>query len=548
MKKLFSIVLCLILAISTFSALGCRREPDDDHEIDETKTQLYVGNYYGALGNEWYDEVIKRFEADNPTVQVWIDDDTDVYTDNNLINRLGTNARQDIYFQNGITYQTYANSGKLADLTELVTTPMNKLFVEEGQEGIFEETYTIEENMNDTLANYYKTDDGKFYAIPFYDAIFGLIYDIDLFESKKLYFRDGYENSATDDACFITSLSQKKSAGPDGEYDTADDGLPATFSQFKKLVTIMKGRGVTPFMWNKHINYRQRYLLSIWADYEGKENFDINNSFSGSYTFTGDSAPTQITEYNAHLLMDQRGHAYALEYADFIVSDPLNYYSYSFDPANTQSMAQDVYLDSSRKNEPIGMMIEANWFENEARGTFADMAKTYGEQYARGTRRFGFMPVPKADDGSSNAGTTLLGVSGHSVAVIDNASPNKELAMKFLAYCQTQFALSEFTAVTGVARPYDYDLTDAQWNNMTNLAQTTWDLYKSEDVDICYNNIYSSEYKLANSGNYTYWGWYTNIDGTEYNEPFDTFFSHSDLTVNDYLEGTKIWASNYVKK
>ncbi len=546
-KKIISIILCSLITLTTLGTAGCRT-PEGGKKIDPNKTQLYVGNYYGALGNEWYNNIIERFEADNPTIQVWIDDETDVYNDANLINRLGSGTRQDIYFQNGITYNTYANSGKLADLTELVTTPMNELFVSEGEEPIFSETYTIAENMNDTLADYYKTADGKYYAIPFYEAIFGLIYDIDLFEQKKLYFRKGYEDSEIADNCFITSLKQEKALGPDGKPETYDDGLPATYSQFKKLITVMKGRGVTPFIWNKHINYRQRYLMSIWADYEGKSNFDLNNSFDGYYTFNGDSEPTKITESNADLLMYQKGHEYALQFAYDIVSDPDNYYSLSFDPSNSQGAAQDVYLDSRRKNSPIGMIMEANWFENEASGTFGDMATTYGEQWSKGTRRFGFMPVPKADDGSSATGTTLLGVSGHSVAVIDNESPNKEIAMKFLAYCQTQAGLADFTASTGVLRPFEYTLSDSQWNGLTELAKITWTMYKDENIDVCYNNIYTSKFKLDNSANYTFWGWQTDVNGIEYNEPFDTFFSKTDLTVSQYLEGTKTWASGYVKK
>lgn len=554
MKKYLCLSSVLIFVLNLFAFTGCRRNESGElgglggnEQIDVNKTQLYVGNYYGALRDEWFTEIKARFESDNPTVQVWLDNETDSYNDKNLINRLGT-ARQDIYFTNGITYDAYVQSGKLADLTDLVTTPMNDLYQKEDGSSLFSETYTIADNMNDTLSDYYRTADGKYYAIPFYEALFGLVYDIDLFESKKLYYRDGFEENPNIEARFVTNLSQTKSAGPDGVKNTSDDGLPATYSQFKDLWTVMKTRGVTPFIWNKHANYRQRYLMSVWADYEGKDNFNLNNSFNGSYQFEGDSLATKITEYNAGMLMKQKGHEYALQYAYDIVKDPNNYYALSFGPSNTHTAAQDVFLDSSRKQQPIGMIMEATWWENEAGGTFDEMAATYGEEYSRKHRKFGFMPVPKSDDGKSNKGSTLLGVSAHSVICIDKESPNKELALKFLAYCQTQAGLAEFTKKTGVVRAYDYELSDAQYNSMSTFGRSVWDLYTAETSNIVYNNIYTSEHKLSNSGNYTFWGWEAIIGGAQYLEPFDAFYADAKLTVAEYLVGTLEAANSYNKK
>ena len=62
MKKSMCVVLAGIVMSGSLAGLtGCLGGPSI--VIDEEKTQLYVGNYNGGVGDKWLDEIIPRFEA-----------------------------------------------------------------------------------------------------------------------------------------------------------------------------------------------------------------------------------------------------------------------------------------------------------------------------------------------------------------------------------------------------------------------------------------------------------------------------------------------------
>lgn len=98
-------------------------------------------------------------------------------------------------------------------------------------------------------------------------------------------------------------------------------------------------------------------------------------------------------------------------------------------------MAQRSYLLSAEADTRYAMIIEGGWWENEAKDFFDTMAADNGEQYAYGTRKFAFMPTPKADDGSSAPGTTLISSTGNSVAFITSNTAVPELARIFCVSC-----------------------------------------------------------------------------------------------------------------
>lgn len=531
MKKFLSFKTAIIPLLSLTVLAGCGGTGTNNNSvsekesivIDNTKTQLYIGNYDGDLGHAWLDEVAAKFVAENPDVQVIVNNEKELFGDANLqTNMPGYN--NDLYFLNGMTYSAFVAKGLLSDITTEVTTALPG------------ETKTIEDKMNSTHKKYYKTSDNKYYAVPFFDAVFGAMYDVDLFEDEGFYFN-------TDGELFCDSTNTTKSAGPNGKTGDFDDGLPATFSQWKTMVDMMDETGVTPYVWTgKYEYYRQRFMTSIWADYEGKTNFDLNLSLNGTYTFPGDSEPTTITKENGYLLQNQKGKEYALEYAKYIIEH--NYYnSDSFDTINSHTMAQNTFLLSvmNPKINRIGMILEGGWWENNAKTYMGTMATKFGDEYAFGNRRFGFMPTPKADDGSSNPGTTLISSTGNSVVCINASSQQQELAKKFLRFAHTDESLRTFTRMTGSVRPYDYEITDADRNEMSYFANTMWDVYKSEDTQISYitlfqDNVFVSEPTFLGNTN---WFWGSNVDGALYTDAFYEFSQDADLTVSQYLAGMK---------
>ena len=406
-KKVVAAVLCLVTACAAY---GCSFRRDEREEYDPTKRYLYIGNYNGGLGDAWLNALADEYMAEHSDVVIRIENDKDRFADATLLEQMD-NYGYDMYFVNAVTYSNYVGRGKMLDITDVVTEDLDG------------ESESIADKMNPTLKEYYQTDDGKFYAVPFFDSVFGTVYDVDLFESEGLYYNDNGELICND------SSSDTKSAGPNGKSGDYDDGLPATFTQWKDLLDTMKyDFSITPYVWTgEYPYYRYRWLTSMWADYEGKSDFDLNMSFDGTYTFDGDSEPTVITTENAYLLQKQQGKKYALDFAEYVI-DGGYYYTSSFDSTYTHMMAQHSYLDSAVYGQRIAMIIEGGWWENEARSFFGEIAAESGDEYAFGVRRFAFMPAPKSDDGKSAPGTTLISSTGNSVAFIAANTSEAELA------------------------------------------------------------------------------------------------------------------------
>ena len=424
----------------------------------------------------------------------------------------------------------------MADITDVVTTPLN----ESKYVISTEETKSIEEKINNPeLVSYYNRD-GKYYALPFYDAIFGLVYDVDLFESKRLYF-----NKA--ETGFIGNIEQPRSVGPDGKEGTYDDGLPKDLDQWKKLLDRMTDIGIIPMTWNgKNASYMERYLMSIWADYEGKANFDLNNTFSGEYTFPGDSQPTQITQENAYLLQKQEGKRQALSMAKLIASDTDYYSPNAILPSQTHTLAQNEFLTSSIKNQRIAMLVDATWWENEADLVFKGMADLNGNDYARGVRRFAFMPAPKGE--GANEGTTLLSVSGMSVAFVNAYSQKMDAAKKFLSFAHLDENLRKFTKMTGVPRPYKYELTEEDRAAMSYFGNTLYDVYSDPDTEIVFNMIYTAPARLQMPSYFVDWSWGANLSDGPTKEPIKAFRADPTLTVDAYMQGMLDKYSDWAQK
>ena len=112
-----------------------------------------------------------------------------------------------------------------------------------------------------------------------------------------------------------------------------------------------------------------------------------------------------------------------------------------------------------------------------------DMVEGYkNAAYAYGTREFGIMPMPQADDGSSADGNTIACTSGCSVIFMNNGSKVKDEAGLFLQFCHSDEGLRIATATSGIMRPYSYTMTQEYLDQMTPFGRMTYDYNNSAKV------------------------------------------------------------------
>lgn len=503
MKKLGALLMATLITVGMMTA--CTPETEGGGETtggvpERTYTgkekTLKVLNYNGGFGEAWLEWTKYRFEEEYKDlafeaegkvgVKIEIDSDKDGYYGQGLMDRMPT-VNHDVFFSESIKYTTWISSNYMMDITDVVTE-LNL------------DNKTIESKMSAEQKAALKVD-GAYYCVPHYAAFTGINYDIDLFDAKKLYYK---KNCAPSEENFsgtvaYTNLAGARSAGPDGEYNTYDDGLPATYDEFFALCGYMKNTlSITPFTWTGgYIDTYTNWILSaLAADYEGKEQMMLNYNFEGTAknlaTIEGtgadarivlDTEDTVIEAANGYELYRSAGRYYALEFFEQIV-DGNYYHTDGFGDASAIA-AQATYLRSRQQSDKddVAFLLEGNWWENEADDatTFSTMAKRYGDKWARENRRFGMMPLPKATADKIGEKATLVDNNLSYAFIRKNISPNNvELAKLFLKYCYTDAELQSFTEVVGAPKALTYEMPeDTAWKSA--YSKNVWDLYANAD-------------------------------------------------------------------
>ncbi len=562
-KKVASIMLAAALSLGTFGVLaGCGEVISG--EIDETKSQLYVGNYDGGVGTQWLYDAADRFEEMFATtefepgtgkvgVEVHVTPDKRNFHGDSLLNNMASSENQ-IFFTERASYETYATSGALVDLSDIVNEPLTA----------FGEEESIADKLDDTMIDYL-TLNGGIYTLPHYRLLAGIQYNVDLFEYYGFYFAE--------DGDFVrpgsTDAEDPRSAGPDGKDGTADDGLPATYDQFFELCGYMVERGVTPFIWTGENKAQYTGLLywALYADYEGRENLMPNFSFDGTtvddivtgFDDNGDPVLTsaEITPQNGYNLYQQVGRYYALSFLERILDGGYadgSSASLTFSHLNAQTEfvarwhdgRTDANLSSSER--PIAMLLDGNWWYNEAdlnvTEGFGEAVNVFGESAAKENRRFAIMPLPKVSEDLIGTPYTLVEQYPSSVLIsaYTTSDPNiLALAKLFVQFCCTDQELQYFTAETGIPKSYNYDMPQELLDEMTYYGQNVWTYNSTGEVVLPYS---SSELYRNNVSSLWYaYDWEAIVGTSTYSYPVDAL--RNGISARDYFLGMAVSQSDW---
>ena len=530
MKKLFKTIMVCILSASMMlsGAVGCGSgDEDDDIVIDEAKVQIYVNNYNGGAGKAWLDKIIIDFEAAYSDYKVENNGNTyvgvQIVPNNNKQEMFDdvTAEYDEVFFLDKTTnFYDMVTTGKLLDITDIVTTPNAK-----------DNNKTIESKLDRTQVDYLKVN-GKYYSIPHYEILGGLTYNRNLFNNKGFFFAKGgapseycnyiQQNNSnhapmsdkfTDlDECVFTDLSNELSAGPDGKYGTFDDGLPATYDEFFALCDWMVLNGTNPVTWSGQFGkgYMNYLLNDLYADFDGKEMVNLSYNFNGRadriVSNVGDNGALTF-EYNVNIndstgykMYQTEGIYHALEFVDRLTSNS-NYYSskltqgqaHSHTTAQTEFVLSEFNPAKWNNGKNIAMLVEGSYWENEAKdyGIFNDLSES--NKTAKDVS-YALLPIPKVNESYIGKKAVITeGMSGMYFARSNVASYKVEIIKEFLKFCSTDEKLQEFTAITGVTKGFNYDLSAVN-GDITDFAKSVIEIRKNADV--CYkgsgNPVYIS--------------------------------------------------------
>lgn len=544
MKRKILALFCV--AVMTFTALsmsGCRRTPGVQ-EIDSSKTQLYVGTLDQGVGKGWLELVADRFEeafADyelngKKGVQVLVEG---VDRATSLINNF-KRERVEVVFNEGVDYETWVNKKLLLDITDAVSGKNADLSAYGDPAGT-----TIESKMDESAAEYYKTDDNKYYAIPFYEDTNGIMFNVDLWEKYGFYFKDGGG---------WTGNVKEATVGQDGKKGTYDDGLPRTFDDFFALCEHIQqtkstkgGQPLIPIAWNGKydLSYINSFLFCMAADVDGADQYSLNFTFNGEAEglITGFDGTTPIISQTAETITDrdgyklyrQQGKYYALKFIETIIDE--GYYSNKIINKSTidhkTMQAYFIKTEDASQGAPLGqeiaMLIEGTWWFNEADEYFSTNEQYGGGKYEQ---RFGMMPLPKPTEDHVDGTHTLFNSKQSAAFINANINESKiELAKEFLKFAHSNDSLVEFTETVSLLKPYTYTLSEN--NNLTYYAKQLLQVKEtSENVyPFADSRLFTRQKGTLLSAS----AWAVIIGDHSYNHPTTDFLGG--VSAEDYFNG-----------
>ena len=544
MKRKILALFCV--AVMTFTALsmsGCRRTPGVQ-EIDSSKTQLYVGTLDQGVGKGWLELVADRFEeafADyelngKKGVQVLVEG---VDRATSLINNF-KRERVEVVFNEGVDYETWVNKKLLLDITDAVSGKNADLSAYGDPAGT-----TIESKMDESAAEYYKTDDNKYYAIPFYEDTNGIMFNVDLWEKYGFYFKDGGG---------WTGNVKEATVGQDGKKGTYDDGLPRTFDDFFALCEHIQqtkstkgGQPLIPIAWNGKydLSYINSFLFCMAADVDGADQYSLNFTFNGEAEglITGFDGTTPIisqtsetiTDRDGYKLYRQQGKYYALKFIETIIDE--GYYSNKIINKSTidhkTMQAYFIKTEDASQGAPLGqeiaMLIEGTWWFNEADEYFSTNEQYGGGKYEQ---RFGMMPLPKPTEDHVDGTHTLFNSKQSAAFINANIDESKiELAKEFLKFAHSNDSLVEFTETVSLLKPYTYTLSGN--NNLTYYAKQL--LQVKETSENVYPFADSRLFTRQKGSLLSASAWAVIIGDHSYNHPTTDFLGG--VSAEDYFNG-----------
>lgn len=502
-SRLLSLAIAAILSVSAIGFAGCSKPNSGnnthDKVLDPTKTQVQVFTYLAGFKDEWLYKLEDAFEKANENtvyeegkkgVQIWHTGDMKKFSSDDI-----KNGDIDVYFMEGADYYSIKAGGALEDLTSIVTS-VSKY-----------ENKTIASKMTEEQKKFFGgvTEEGQteqYYGVPHYKGSVGLVYNVDLFEEKGYYIAD------SDALALISASNPNKSKGPDGVADTPDDGLPATYEEFLYLCSQIANRGDTPLCWTGQFASYYLNLLynALVAEYEGAEQAKLALEFNGTAENlvvmnngepvinedgTVETESVEITAENGYEVFRQAGRYYALDFIKKIVSNKRYYNEDAFRESFSQTAAQQLFLESgtdmSADSKSYAMLVDGSWWEAEATVFFDNMAKK-DEKYSKQNRRFGWMPLPKADKDHIGTSNLFYDYEDAVICVKAGLGAKKQAALDFVQFACTDRSLAEFTEVAGALKALSYTIEGDNYEKLTPFAKSLADYNKTAVYYLCNSN------------------------------------------------------------
>ena len=513
------------------------------------KTELKIKVFNGGLGYQWILELANNFMEKFKDVSfeegkkgVFI-----ALTPNKEFSNLASNMAvgadaEDIYYTSDCNFYNFMDVDVAYDVTDIMTADV---YNEDGevelndtgdgwatQSDSIADRITVEHTANRLKVEVEGELEPHYFALPFDDSTAGIIVDWDLFKKK------GWTN-----------------------YNGID-GMPATWAELKDLLGKIRKEGYSAFTFSTGVQYTRVIQAAVQAQVDGLETYyDLFSDYTGKYDFNGDGdtddAGEIITPNTAYKLMDTRGYKAAVEMAATMfekTSAGKTYYDAGATTGLSFGAAQQDFVMSIETKKPIAMLLEGEWWENEARATFNAMGDVNPE-YGYGQREFRMMPIPSFDSTNEDQKYTLGAWTGGAVTIVnkktvDGNAAKEKVAELWLQYQYSTEGLKCFSRHSGATLPMEYDMDDKELEALTPFARNLFKLRRDPRVQTVYNGVSLQNETVRRAAaqlSYATKLNNTNYTGTLFQIALKMSKAGTKWTVAEYIEGMHTYQDNTIK-
>mgnify|MGYP002766759714 FL=1 len=196
---------------------------------------------------------------------------------------------------------------------------------------------------------------------------------------------------------------------------------------------------------------------------------------------------TEITTANGYELARQAGKYYAYEFLSEIMKQSNGWYNkkaYTISYTHTDNQRDYLMYGTrlSKEKKTTAMLVDGPWWQTEAKAAFENMVKNGGNEYSANSRKFGWMPLPHADENKVGEKPVYSDYLKTFVCMKSGLGTRKRAAEEFIKFISTDEQLVAFTKSTGTLRGYKYDIEPSDMTDMSYFTKSVINYVKGADV------------------------------------------------------------------
>lgn len=468
-KRLFTLMLTLVLALSSLSLVAC----GGDGSNSDGSTPFYVTYYPGGYGDTWLEDYIvdfiaeRKYDGDKSKVvkgksktahaDYYMYADADVGAITNALN--SKKNCPDLVISNGISQEDISN-GLIAPLNDVYNSEVKKL----NGESIKIKDYIDPTVMAQKTRSLTVGGKDKFqWALPWTEIPMSIAYNETLLKTIN-----------------HTTVGEVGDCVENGKWVKA----PTTVQEFATCLADCTAQGVSGFAWAGKDGslWIESLIYTWWSQYSGIDDFYDFWNFTSEEQYKNDGI-VKAFQTIKDLFYDERG-----EYKNCYVTATTR---------NPESLTiKGIQTDFAQGK--IVFCLTGDFFANE----FASILNANKDKVDPKIMR-----VPALDSSHLEEKNTYI--TTDAAMYVPAKAKNLQMAKDFLVYINSEEKLVEFTEKTGGIRPFQTgDIRElSKKTDWSNFTDSIFDLvYGASDYLIAYPKNYKKTGKDEPSVIYTYAG------------------------------------------